>query len=815
MNINLIYENTTYQFDASPKTTIEYIKDLSSKISGQNSKINLYYKNKNLSKLIDKTLLEEITTEGEKNLTINIQKENELQTIDDDIPISNIIYNSRLNDFDNEKYFQKLRNRFLEYQKNYIQKFKQISSFEQIFEERYNRLIKIFKEFKKYINIYEEKLGKYYDDTSYNNLVKIFNSNLNSKNLSQSEINDLGDKMDNFLSYYCHLEIQNIFQTNIIVYCQYKIEEFLKLKVLIHQLNYKKEFLDIIPNIDDIFIELNNVHKFNPINLLTEYNNLKERLKYNKIMFNQSNINLLKKRKKNSRKYNLSSIPPLIDTEFNNILNNFSKKNNNTTSNDNNINNINNTPLNNNNINYNIYHTVGHNNSDNNINNTINNNNINNNNKSINHIKKNDKDTIKIPQIKHLKNIRNSQTFSIKKKQKTIFSDNDRYDNTTNTFSNNNNINNNTINNNNNNNNNIPINNSTSPNLLTKSSHNFLNNNNEKILSKSVSNRKEKKRLSINSDNHFNNDKSNTFLMSKSSKIFHNENESDFKNSFNSPFQKRNKKIEEEDKEQKKGSSSTNLNVNHQKILRKTKNKRIRLSSTLQILSDNEDENLLSYLNNNFNSPQKKIKKENKENIKTINDEENKKMENLEIINNEIRKENKKEEDTISNFSQSHLYKSPLNKHEEKKKNNTINNNNLIINQEKNKKTNSSHSIINIKNKDENDKFIISPKNKKSTGLKTINSKDNYSLKNYFEKEKNKVNNGNIEALIRDLTKVDNNQEFKIINLKKCDDTQSINNKNEEEKESKENKEIKDKELNEQDIKKNRKKRLMKYDFII
>ncbi len=71
----------------------------------------------------------------------------------------------------------------------------------------------------------------------------------------ESEINDLGDKMDNFLSYYCHLEIQNIFQTNIIVYCQYKIEEFLKLKVLIHQLNYKKEFLDIIPNIDDIFIE--------------------------------------------------------------------------------------------------------------------------------------------------------------------------------------------------------------------------------------------------------------------------------------------------------------------------------------------------------------------------------------------------------------------------------------------------------------------------------------------------------------------------------------------------------------------------------
>ena len=96
-----------------------------------------------------------------------------------------------------------------------------------------------------------------------------------------------------------------------------------------------------------------------------------------------------------------------------------------------------------------------------------------------------------------------------------------------------------------------------------------------------------------------------------------------------------------------------------------------------------------------------------------------------------------------------------------------------------------------------------------------MNSKDNVSLKNYFEKEKNKVNNGNIEALIRDLTKVDNNQECKIINLKKCDDTQSINNKNEEEKESKENKEIKDKELNEQDIKKNRKKRLMKYDFII
>ena len=92
-----------------------------------NSKINLYYKNKNLSKLIDKTLLEEITTEGEKNLTINIQKENEVQSINNDIPISNIIYNSRLNDFDNEKNFQKLRNRFLEYQKKII--FKNLNKF--------------------------------------------------------------------------------------------------------------------------------------------------------------------------------------------------------------------------------------------------------------------------------------------------------------------------------------------------------------------------------------------------------------------------------------------------------------------------------------------------------------------------------------------------------------------------------------------------------------------------------------------------------------------------------------------------------------
>ena len=74
MNINLIYKDKNFQFDTPREATIEYIKDLSSKISGKKSNFDLFYKNENLSKYIDKTLLKEIVPEGEKSLTINIKK---------------------------------------------------------------------------------------------------------------------------------------------------------------------------------------------------------------------------------------------------------------------------------------------------------------------------------------------------------------------------------------------------------------------------------------------------------------------------------------------------------------------------------------------------------------------------------------------------------------------------------------------------------------------------------------------------------------------------------------------------------------------
>ena len=50
MNINLIYKDTKYQFDTSSRVTIEYIKDLTYKITGKTSNIDLYYKNDNLMK---------------------------------------------------------------------------------------------------------------------------------------------------------------------------------------------------------------------------------------------------------------------------------------------------------------------------------------------------------------------------------------------------------------------------------------------------------------------------------------------------------------------------------------------------------------------------------------------------------------------------------------------------------------------------------------------------------------------------------------------------------------------------------------------
>ena len=74
MNIILINEGNKYEFDIGPEANVEYVRDLSGKIFGE--EMDIYYKEENLSKYGEKALIKDIIPKGEENIIINVQKLN-------------------------------------------------------------------------------------------------------------------------------------------------------------------------------------------------------------------------------------------------------------------------------------------------------------------------------------------------------------------------------------------------------------------------------------------------------------------------------------------------------------------------------------------------------------------------------------------------------------------------------------------------------------------------------------------------------------------------------------------------------------------
>jgi len=778
MNINLIYKDKNFQFDTPREATIEYIKDLSSKISGKKSNFDLFYKNENLSKYIDKTLLKEIVPEGEKSLTINIKKKNfNNQSSKASTSISNSNYNNNYYLIDNEQYYQQLKNRFLKFHKNYINTYEEISSFDKILDDRFHKLIQLCKEFKKYIKIYNEKLGKYYNNSYYYFLQKIFEENCDTKNLSEKDINDIEIKLEEFFSNFSHLEIENCYQKNIILYLQYKIEEFLKIKILIHQLNSKKKYEEIISNLDILFNELNKIQKFQPIDLLSEFHNKKKKI--NNSLFENQNYTIFNRRKINKKKYNLSEIPPLIE-----------------------INNGNNNKV------FNYQRT--------------NSNNI----------------PIKIPEIMQQKNTNDTLIFnSIKKKKKQLLSDNENIYNLS--LSNSNRKTNqimfdyrkyqtlpNEL---------IYDKTKEKKDIKSYDNDNNDNNNNNIKLSKS-SPYSQLNHIKKYSDEIYNSSiyekKTNTM---KTLKISNNEN--DLHNSFLSDSvitmkrdnkKKITKKNENESLNNKNESNNEILNTNNS--INEEKHKKSR------------NQIYLSTLNSELNKEiQSKTISENKENNKNIfklilNDESNEKNENIE--NNNKHKEKIKPESYKNLISK--LKKSNLIRRITDRNNTTLNKSDEINNKENTIKlshlkfTNNDEKI----NLSESERKLFNkPKSKnthsnfKKIGLfDEINKEEIHSLKHLYKGNTNTINKNFIENLTKKLTNPKNknnkkedkiNNQNKIVKLKTKDkNKEKINDDNKQKDEKTIENENNTKEnidnLENSDIKKKKKKNnFNKFDFII
>ena len=78
MNINLIYEGKNYNFDIPNNVTIDYLKELSSKIfNSEKELLDLVYNNKKVDGNGDNTLIRDLIPEGESNaiLTVQINKD--------------------------------------------------------------------------------------------------------------------------------------------------------------------------------------------------------------------------------------------------------------------------------------------------------------------------------------------------------------------------------------------------------------------------------------------------------------------------------------------------------------------------------------------------------------------------------------------------------------------------------------------------------------------------------------------------------------------------------------------------------------------
>ena len=327
MNINLIYEGKNYNFDIPNNVTIDYIKELSSKIfNSEKELLDLIYNNKKITENGDDILIRDLIPEGESNAILTVQinhdkkikkKEEKMLPLahlkqkenDDDKKFMNMKKN--IMDIDNNK--ERKINKKIE--KNYLNK-KEIDILKNLYNNNFNNNSKIrlilpnnkniynhktnnMKE--KFNNIYMQKnsellgLIRQFTDKIKKIYLILYNKyKLSNKNLSNSvstiSIKTLRndriniDSMDN--SFY-----------ELAIY-EKKIMNYLEI-----QIQYYKSLLEILHNYDNNNIEFNKLTEFyhklfiyipeDSFSVKKNDNNIKKNIDRNRNLINSnSSINL-------------------------------------------------------------------------------------------------------------------------------------------------------------------------------------------------------------------------------------------------------------------------------------------------------------------------------------------------------------------------------------------------------------------------------------------------------------------------------------------------------------------------------------------
>ena len=328
MNINLIYEGKNYNFDIPNNVTIDYIKELSSKIfNSEKELLDLIYNNKKITENGDDILIRDLIPEGESNAILTVQinhdkkikkKEEKMLPLahlkqkenDDDKKFMNMKKN--IMDIDNDNKERKINKKI---EKKNLNK-KEIDILKNLYNNNFNNNSKIrlilpnnkniynhktnnMKE--KFNNIYMQKnsellgLIRQFTDKIKKIYLILYNKyKLSNKNLSNSvstiSIKTLRndriniDSMDN--SFY-----------ELAIY-EKKIMNYLEI-----QIQYYKSLLEILHNYDNNNIEFNKLtefyHKLNiyipedSFSVKKNDNNIKKNIDRNRNLINSnSSINL-------------------------------------------------------------------------------------------------------------------------------------------------------------------------------------------------------------------------------------------------------------------------------------------------------------------------------------------------------------------------------------------------------------------------------------------------------------------------------------------------------------------------------------------
>ena len=136
MNINLVYEGKNYNFDIPNNVTIDYLKELSSKIfNSDKALLDLVYKNQKFQINDDNTLIRDLIPNGENNaiLTVKINKSENSPKKGEPIPLATL--KSKKLDSSEKKELKKI-NESLNMEKSNIKAIKNIKLFKEKTENK-------------------------------------------------------------------------------------------------------------------------------------------------------------------------------------------------------------------------------------------------------------------------------------------------------------------------------------------------------------------------------------------------------------------------------------------------------------------------------------------------------------------------------------------------------------------------------------------------------------------------------------------------------------------------------------------------------